>query len=151
MTIYNPQEQKFGEVLAPATPAEGLNLLAGLTAVQSQIIGLVDVIRDVAAGNMQATAAGASTVGDRQCDRFTVVQSDDMSSDKWDVWLEQQDVPLPCKFVVNSSGGLTRDVQTNGFSWKLNPALSSEAFKFVPPDGSKMVQEVSALGLQPPE
>jgi outer membrane lipoprotein-sorting protein len=54
-------------------------------------------------------------------------------------------------FVLVSDGQTMTIYNPNGFSWKLNPALSSEAFKFVPPDGSKMVQEVSALGLQPPE
>jgi outer membrane lipoprotein-sorting protein len=151
MTIYNPQEQKFTQLRAPATPADGLSLLTGLASVQTQILRLVGLIRDVADGTKgtQVTAAGSSTIGDRLCDRFSIVESRYTSAEeRWDVWLEHKDVPLPCKFVV--SDGVTYDVQTNEFNWKLNPVLSPEMFKFNPPTGSKKVESFGALNLQPP-
>jgi outer membrane lipoprotein-sorting protein len=150
MTIYNPHVQKFVEYPAPATPVEGLSLLTGVASVQSQILRLIAVIRDVADGTKgtQVTAAGSSTIGDRQCDRFSIVESRYRSEERWDVWLEHKDVPLPCKFVV--SDGQIYDVQTNEFSWKLNPVLSPEMFKFTPPTGSKEVKGVGELDLQPP-
>jgi outer membrane lipoprotein-sorting protein len=150
MTIYNPHVQKFVEYPAPATPVEGLSLLTGVASVQAQILRLIAVIRDVADGTkgIQVTAAGSSTIGDRQCDRFSIVESRSTSQERWDVWLERKDVPLPCKFVL--SNGQTYDVQTNEFSWKLNPVLSPEMFKFTPPTGSKKVKNVGGLDLHPP-
>jgi len=70
--------------------------------------------------------------------------------EKWEVWLESKEVPLPCKFVVSGSTGLTRDVQINEFSWKINPTLTADMFKFDAPKGSSKVDSVGALGLHPP-
>jgi hypothetical protein len=130
-----------------------LGLLTGLASVESQILRLVTLIDDVAKGasGVVATAEGPEVIGGRQCYHFNVVEnSDGWCPEKWEVWLETKDVPLPCKFVVSSSTGLTRDVQTNEFSWETHPTLTADTFKFDPPPGSSKVESVSALGLHPP-
>lgn len=153
MTLYNGGEQRYTELQAPETPAEGLGLFTGLASVESQVLRLVSVIDDVARGasGVVVTTGGSEVIDGRQCDHFNVVEnSDGWYPEKWEVWLESKDVPLPCKFVVSGSTGLTRDVQINEFSWKTNPTFTADMFKFDPPEGSSKVNSVGALGLHPP-
>jgi hypothetical protein len=151
MTIYNPHEQRFVELPAPASPNEGLSLLVGLASAQSRILDLIEVIREVASGSerTQVAAAGTSTIGGRQCDHFNIVDTTATRSARWEIWLEHTQPPVPCKFIVTSSDGVSTDVETVEFSSKLNPVFSSEDFKFTAPAGSKKVDSVSALGLRP--
>ena len=39
-------------------------------------------------------------------------------------------------------------MQTNEFTWKLNPVFPPDAFEFTPPKGSEKV-DVGSLGLEP--
>ena len=151
MTIYNPSEQRYTELPAPASPGEGLSLLVGLASAQSRILDFVEVVREAASRSerTEVTNAGTSTIGSRQCDHFNVVETSDTRVARWEIWLEQKDAPVPCKFTVTNSDGVSTDVQTDEFSWKLHPVLSSEDFKFIPPAGSKKVRNVSELGLRP--
>jgi outer membrane lipoprotein-sorting protein len=153
MTIYNAGEHKFTDLPAPESAAGGMSILTGLASIESQVLKFVGVLDDVAkeVKGVTITASGSETIGDRQCDRFKIVESsDDGYSEKWDVWLERKEVPLPCRFVVSGSSGLARDVQTNEFSWVPNPAVTAETFKFDAPKGSVKVGSVGELGLRPP-
>ncbi len=151
MTIYNPLERRFAELPAPASPDQGLSLLVGLASAQSRLLDLVEVVREVAAGSerIEVTPAGTSTIGGRQCDHFSIVETTATRSARWEIWLEQQQTPAPCKFVVTSSDGVTNDVETDEFTPKLNPVFSAEEFKFTAPAGSQKVDSVGALGLRP--
>jgi hypothetical protein len=152
MTIYNPRLKKYAELAAPDSAAKGLGLITGLSSVQSQLLRLIGVIEEVARGSERfaVTAAGASKVGDYQCDRFTLVEQTEAGrySETWDVWLRQADEPLPCKFTVKSSDGASDDVQTSHFKWK-TPKFSEESFVFVPPKGAQKVESVGDLGFGP--
>ena len=97
MTIYNPGEQRYTEVSAPASAAEGMALLTGLSTTQSQVLALVRVIADVAsdAAGTKVASSGADTVGSRQCKHFRVVQNaDSWWPERWDVWLEDRDMQV---------------------------------------------------------
>ena len=108
------------------------------------------MIEDVAAGSkgLQVTAAGAENIGVRPCDGFTIVEATEEATTKWKVWLERSDVPLVCKFVTGSTDSLADAMQTNEFTWKLNPVFPPDAFVFTPPKGSEKV-DVGSLGLEP--
>ena len=92
----------------------------------------IRVVDDVVAGSdeIKVAAAGSSTIGGRQCDKFTVVGR--MGDNRWEAWLEKSEVPLPCKLVYQNVDGPT---QTNEFSWKPNPVFSQETFVFFPSEG----------------
>ena len=85
-------------------------------------------------------AAGSSTIGGRQCDKFTAVGR--MGDDSWEAWLEKNDVPLLCRLVYRNVDGPT---QTNEFRWKPNPVFSQDTFVFSPPEGSTKVDVGSLL------
>jgi hypothetical protein len=151
MTIYSPASKKYVELQAPESAGRGLGLIAGLSSVQSQLLRLVYVVEEVAKGSdrFKVTTAGADKIGDQECDRYAIEEkTDERYSERWDVWLQKSDVPLPCKFSVVSSDGSADDVQTNSFAWK-TPDVSSNTFKFVPPADSAKVESVSALGFSP--
>src|SRR5262249_8026498 len=122
MIIYNAGEGRYTEVPAPASAADGLGLLVGLASTQSQLLQLVAVISDVSSGDAdtKVTSGGADQVGGRQCKRFSVVRNtDSWWPENWEVWLEDNDLPLLCKFKVTTTDSLSRDVQTNQFVWKI--------------------------------
>jgi outer membrane lipoprotein-sorting protein len=153
MTIYNAEEHRFTEVPAPDTPADAMALLVGLAATQSQVLKLLGVLGDVAAGTpgTKVTAKGSDAVDGRQCSHFSIVENaDSWYPEQWEVWLEQKDTSRPCKFKVTNTDSLTRDVQTNQVTSNPDPTFSDDTFEFTPPKGSEKVQSVGALGLRPP-
>jgi hypothetical protein len=146
LTIYNPHLRKFAQMPAPESPAAAVGLLAGEMGVESQVLNFLGAADDVVAGadGMKVAAAGSSAIAGQQCDGFTVV--DRMGDNKWEAWLEKNDVPLLCKLIYHSVSG---PAQTNEFSWKPTPVFSSDTFVFSPPEGSTKV-DVGSLGLAPP-
>jgi len=150
MTIYKPKDQKYAQVPAPSTPREGLGLVTGLMAMESQTLVLLGVIEDIADGGkgLQVTAGGTEAISGRQCDGFTIVETMEVVTTKWKVWLEKSDVPLVCKFVTGSTESLAHAMQTNEFSWKQSPVFPPDAIAFTPPNGSEKA-DVGGLGLEP--
>jgi len=149
-TIYDQEKRKYAQLPAPNSPLEALNLFTGLTAAEARVLRFLGVVQDVAAGtsSVQATAAGSDPIGGRQCDHFTILDSSGSFPDRWEVWLERSEVPLPCKTVFSST--LSQNTQTNEYTWKSSPVLSPATFVFTPPNGSEKVKNASDLGLFPP-
>jgi len=146
LTIYNPHLRKYAQMPAPDSPAAAFGVLTGEMGVESQVLNFLGAADDVVAGadGMKVAAAGSSTIAGRQCDGFTVV--DRLGDNKWEAWLEKNDVPLLCKLIYHSVDG---PAQTNEFSWKPTPVFSPDTFVFSPPEGSTKV-DVGSLGLAPP-
>ncbi len=150
MTIYKPKEGKYAQLPAPSSARQGLGLVTGLMAMESQTLVLLGVIEDIATGGkgFQVTSGNTETIGGRPCDSFSIVEATEEFTTKWKVWLEKSDVPLVCKFVTGSTESLADAMQTNEFSWKQDPAVPADVFVFTPPKGSEKV-DVGGLGLEP--
>lgn len=146
LTIYNVAQRKYAQFNAPASSSAAISLFTGLMSVESQVLRFFEGVKAVAEGKAQATAVGHDNVGHRQCDRFTVVGQ---LGENWEAWLEQADVPLPCKLVSWNSDDPTV-VQTNVFSWTQNPAITQGTFTFTAPNGAEKV-DAAGLNLAPPE
>jgi hypothetical protein len=147
-TIYDRKKRKYAQVPARKTPLEAMNLFTGLTAFQAQVLRFLGVVGDVADKDkdIQITANGPRNIQGRQCDRFRIVYTQGVSPDKWEVWLQQGDVPLACKTVVTSVD--EGNVQTNTYVWKTSPVVLPSMFVFTPPSGSKKV-DLGDLDLRP--
>jgi hypothetical protein len=147
-TIYDQRKRKYAQVPARKTPLEAMNLFTGLTAFQAQVLRFLGVVGDVADKDkdIQITSNGPLNIQGRQCDRFRIVYTQGVSPDKWEIWLQQGDVPLACKTVVTSVD--EGNVQTNTYVWKTNPVVSPSMFVFTPPSGSKKV-DLGDLDLRP--
>jgi hypothetical protein len=52
------------------------------------------------------------------------------------------------QFILTSSDGVTKNVETDELSSKLHRVFSSEEFKFIAPPGSQKVDSVRALRLR---
>ncbi len=150
MTIYKPKDEKYAQLPAPGSARQGLGLVTGLMAMESQTLVLLGVIEDIAAGGkgFQATRGNTEAIGGRPCDSFSIVEATEEFTTKWKVWLEKSDVPLVCKFVTGSTESLADAMQTNEFTWKQEPVFPPDAFVFTPPKGSEKV-DVGGLGLEP--
>lgn len=149
MTIYVPKNNKYAQVPAPALPTEGLNIVSGLMATESQVLRFIGVVDAVAEGQKEVHigAAGSETIGGKECEHFTIVEATEAVTNTWKVWLQKGQIPLPCKFEAQSSDFMGS--QTNEFSWKQpSPPFPSDTFVFTPPKGSKKVS-VGDLGLEP--
>ena len=129
LTIYNPHLRKFAQMPAPDSPAAAFGVLTGEMGVESQVLNFLGAADDVVAGadGMKVAAAGSSTIAGQLCDGFTVV--DRMGDNKWEAWLQKNDVPLLCKLIYHSVDG---PAQTNDFSWKPNPVFPPDTFVFSP-------------------
>jgi hypothetical protein len=130
-TLYSPAKGKFAQTRARGSIIGTMYLAVGLLNLHARFI---DFLWTLDYGeNVKVAAGGAETIGNRQCDRFSV----DRFENDWEVWLEQTGIPLPCKLVSRTMDGGT--VQTNEFVWKANPDFSPDAFAFSPPKGSREV------------
>ncbi|MGE0054412.1 MAG: DUF2092 domain-containing protein [Hyphomicrobium sp.] len=150
MTIFTPKDKKYAQLDAPAHPSGGLSLVTGLMGVESAVLGLLDVVDDIAAGkkDLQISSGGSETIGGNQCDEFTIVQNTDTGANTWKVWLRKGETPLPCKLETKGSDE-SLITQSNEFSWNVpSPEFPPDKFAFTPAAGSQKV-DVGDLDLGP--
>jgi hypothetical protein len=156
-TIYNRENRKYAQIPAPDSPLAALHKFAGLATFEARVLEFFGAVEKLAAGreNIQATAAGSNQINGRQCEHFVIMDASRSLvataglPDRWDVWLDSSDVALPCKTVFTNA--LSRDVQTNEYSWSQTPVFLPERFAFTAPTGSEKVDGVGSLGLSPPK
>ena len=82
LTIYDPRKREFAQLPTPKSFREAVNLFTGLRSIEPVVIDFLGIVEDVAAGakEYEVTARGSGAVGGRQCDRFTIKQATDGSS-----------------------------------------------------------------------
>lgn len=58
----------------------------------------------------------------------------------WQLWVEEGDRPLPCRYTITSKWTYAAPQYTVTFTnWQVNPDLSDDEFTFTAPDGAKSV------------
>ena len=113
-------------------------LVAGLLNIQARFI---DFLSTVDYGRDVRIALGRTEfIGNKQCRRISVARFED----DWEVWLEQVEIPLPCKLLSRRTDGSAHTIQTNVFRWKASPIFPPELFAFSAPKGCRKV-EVSEI------
>lgn len=135
LTIYNPDKKKFSSSPARDSIVGSLYTAAGLTGIPGRILDFfwtVDYLQTFGAANTPKKIEDLK-VGDRTCQGIRVIRSDD----RFDVWLEKSDPPLPCKLVTRRADGSSDQVETFVFTWNKTPAFGSDTFSFSPPAGAK--------------
>lgn len=142
LTIFRPSERKYTKLRAAETLMGSMYKASGMLALQVRVIDFLWTAEYfVTVGEtVRVVDRGASRIGDRQCRHITV----ERMHDQWDVWLQTSGAPLPCKLVSHRSDDPARAVQTNEFTWTIDPVIPPDTFTFAPPAGSK---EVSASEL----
>lgn len=145
-TIYDEKTGKYAQVMAPASPLQALNLFTGLAVFEAQVLRFFGVVDDIANGTSgpKVEATGTETIQGVQCDRY-VVDTMRAIADKWEVWLQRNETPLPCKTVVSNDHLGTK--QTNLYVWEAESAKPG-TFSFTPPPGSTKVN-ISDMDMRP--
>lgn len=131
LTVYRPDMQRFARTEARDSIVGTIYLVAGLFSTQARLIDFlwtVDYGRDV-----DVTAFGTESVGDKKCARYRVSRFED----NWDAWLDQSDASLPCRVRSTGRDANDRSVQTYDFRWVTEPKVSSDVFDFTPPAGTR--------------
>jgi hypothetical protein len=138
LTLYRPDEGKFAQLKARDSIVSTMYLVAGLLNIQARFI---DFLWTVDYGQDVRIAAGRTeSIGNKQCRRISLARFED----DWEVWLQQVEVPLPCKLLSRRTDGSAHTSHTNVFRWKTSPIFPPEVFAFSAPKGSRKV-EVSEL------
>ena len=147
-TIYDEKKRKYAQLPAPEKPIQAVNLFTGLAVFEAQVLRFLGAIRDVANGDpsVRINVGGSERVQDTQCNRYSIGYASDRDADKWDVWLDNSGVPLPCKTVLMSQNN--GNVQTNLYDWR-NGRSPPDTFTFNPPAGSTKV-DIGDLDMRPP-
>lgn len=147
-TIYDEKKRKYAQLPAPEKPIQAVNLFTGLAVFEAQVLRFLGAISDVANGDpsVRINVGGSERVQDAQCNRYSIGYASDRDADKWDVWLDNSGVPLPCKTVLMSQNN--GNVQTNLYDWT-NGRSPPDTFTFNPPAGSTKV-DIGDLDMRPP-
>ena len=126
LTIYDPKQRKFAQTTAPDSPAAAFGLFTGELGVESQVLDFLRVVDDVVAGSddIKVAAVGSSTIGGRQCDKFTAVRR--MGDDAGKLGGKERR-PSPMWLVYRNVDG---PYQTNEFRWRPNPVFSQDTLLF---------------------
>lgn len=100
LTIYDGKKRKYTRHGAPEKPIQAANLFTGLAVFESQVLRFFGVVDDLANGNLSAkiNLSGTERIG-YQCDRYIIEYTAGTISDEWEVWLQQKNIPLPCRLL----------------------------------------------------
>jgi hypothetical protein len=137
LTMFGPNIGYYASVPAPPTTAEML-------VMASERYGLEVPLADLFAwgtegdGTADLTSAfrvGASQVGDRPCDQYAFRQP----GADWQIWIEADDTPLPCRLVITTTDDEALPQYVADITWALDPPIDEAAFTFTPPEGAKEI------------
>jgi len=122
--IYYPSVDPKQVIRSPAT--EGA---AGGVDLQAQFVG--DPVT-----RFRHTARGREDVNGRDAAVISLVPHEDLGYRQLDVWIDTQDY-LARRFRITEHNGITRLIELRDVA--LNPVLADDLFRFVPPEGVRVV------------
>ena len=88
-------------------------------------------------------ALGGATVGGRSTQMFQLIPRRQTQFTKAIVWIDASDASVR-KFETTDANGLKRVVEI--LTWKANVAIPKSAFRFVPPAGTRVVDQSALTG-----
>jgi hypothetical protein len=138
LSIYRPNEKKFVRLPADKSILGTMYLATGLLKIQARMIDFFWTVDYITIGYSEGriTPGASEKVGGKKCDRFTVKHFEDI----FDVWLEESNIPLPCRLVSKRTDGTSLTSQANEFTWMDSQSFGAETFQFSPPEGAKEVE-----------
>lgn len=137
LTMFGPKIGYFGSVPAPATIAETLTMAYERYGIE---VPLADLFTwgtddDATADLTSAFFVGVSQIGGVACDHYAFRQE----GADWQLWLEPDDTPLPCKIVITSTDDEMLPQYVSRLTWTLDPPIDEAAFVFTPPEGAQQI------------
>jgi hypothetical protein len=143
LSLNLPEQKYFATVPAPPTIEAMLDFARDKLNVIAPAADLVysNAFERLTEGLTSAFVVGEAVVGGVRCVHvaFSNPEVD------WQIWIQQNDKPLPRKFVVTSK----RMAQSPQFvvtltKWDAAPKVTDAMFRFVPPKGSRQIDFLPA-------
>ena len=137
LTMYGPKIGYYGSVPAPATIAETLEMAYERYGIEVPLADLFTwgTDEDGSADLTSAFLVGVSQIGDVACDHYAFRQE----GADWQLWIEPDDTPLPCRIVVTATDDEMLPQYVSTLTWTLDPPLEEADFTFVPPEGANRI------------
>ena len=138
-TIYSPKLNFYATTPAPATNREFLQSVYEHFGIK---LPLADLFRwndgddsDIKAIT-SAFSVGTSNIDGVDTDHWAFRQGDY----DWEIWIEKGDKPLPRQVSIIDRTAALRPGYSARLDWVVNPALSDQAFTYVPSANAKRIQ-----------
>jgi hypothetical protein len=139
LTLYNPKENLYATVAAPATLDETLDFAREKLDI---IAPAAELLYKNAAEKMLKESTSGFVVGPSMVGGVKTTHLAFHGAEvDWQIWIEDGAKPLPRKFVLTS----TKVSGTPQFtvlirSWNVAPQLTNQEFSFTPPKGAKKIE-----------
>lgn len=139
LTLLNPGAGVYATEAAPAT-------IEGMLDLARDELNLFVPASDLVYGNAfellmegvaSAIVVGKTEINGKVCQHLAFSRPDV----DFQVWIEDGERPLPCKYVVTDTATpVPLSVTTVMSGWKLSPAVQNETFAFTPPEGAQQIE-----------
>ena len=137
MTVFDPKTGYYGQVKAPPTIKETLQLASDQYGVK---LPLSDLFTWSEGDDRAAALTSAHFVGKTQIDGQSVNQyAYRQPGIDWQIWIADGDKPAPVRISLVSSDDPARPEFQADLTWDTSPQFASDAFTFAPPPNAKQI------------
>jgi len=145
-TVYSPKLGYYASVPAPPTNREVLNTIY-------KRFGIALPLEDLFRWNDPSSAAriqgiksayyiGTVTLDGVETNHYAFREA----AVDWELWIQQNDQPLPRKLVIVDRTDPARPTFISRLSWQVNPSFTDADFTFVPDANAKHIQLATYKG-----
>lgn len=130
-TIFAPRLGYYASFDAPPTIGQTLDAARTRYGIEVPLADLFTWGTDqtIRSRIREAMVILPETVGDRRCIHYAFRQE----NVDWQLWLEDDDTPLPCKLVITSTDDPSMPQYTSVLTWDLTDPVEAEELGFDPP------------------
>ena len=138
LTLYKPSDGVYATQKAPGTIEELLDYVRERLGMNIPVSDLVyrNAFAILIENVQSAVVIGKALIGGRTCDHLAFSRPDV----DFQVWVDDGDQPLPCKYVVTDTS--TPELISTGTvmsNWNVAPVVANADFKFKPPKEAKPI------------
>jgi hypothetical protein len=144
LTVFSPRTSYYGQVPAPATIRQTLDLASDRYGIE---IPLRDLFRWSEPGGgrvsdlKEGILVGPARINGVDTDQYAFR---DQGFD-WQIWIARGPEPTPRRIVIVDRSDEARPQFTADLAWNVHPSFAPTTFAFQPPPGAKAIQ-VAAQG-----
>jgi hypothetical protein len=137
MTVFDPKTGYYGQVKAPATIRETLQLASNTYGVS---LPLSDLFNWTEGDNHASVLTSAHFVDKTQIDGQSVNHyAFRQPGVDWQIWIADGDKPAPVRIALVASDDPAKPEFQADLTWDTAPQFASDAFTFTPPANAKQI------------
>lgn len=136
-TLYGERTGYYATAPAPQTILELLDVLSTRYGLELPLADLFvwGTEPDETQRLKTAMRAGFDQIDGRTCDHYAFQEE----AVEWQVWINRQGEPLPCKLVITSVTDPSRPQYMARFTWTPSQSFADNVFQFTPPANAKRI------------